>query len=262
MALHGGIMPVCGTFFVFSDYMKPAVRLAALMELPVTYVWTHDAFRVGEDGPTHQPVEHEAQIRLMEKLKNHSGDNSMLVLRPADAAETTIAWKMALNNKKTPTALLLSRQGIKDIPAKPGSTRLQDAHEAEKGAYVVKDCQGKPELIMVGNGSEVSTLLEGAGILEKEDNLKIRIVSAISEGLFRNQPQSYQEEIIPGGIPTFGLTAGLPTSLEGLVGAKGKVAGLDHFGYSAPYKVLDEKFGFTGTNVAKQVRDYLKEYGN
>ncbi len=262
MALHGGIMPVCGTFFVFSDYMKPAVRLAALMELPVKYVWTHDAFRVGEDGPTHQPVEHEAQIRLMEKLKNHSGDNSMLVLRPADAAETTIAWKMALENKKTPTALLLSRQGIKDIPAKPGSTRLQDAHEAEKGAYVVKDCEGKPGLIMIGNGSEVSTLLEGAEILEKEDKLKIRIVSAISEGLFRNQPQSYQEEIIPRGIPAFGLTAGLPASLEGLVGAKGKVAGLDHFGYSAPYKVLDEKFGFTGENVAKQVRDYLNEYGN
>jgi len=168
IALHGGVWAACGTFFVFSDYMKPAVRLAALQELPVKYIWTHDAFRVGEDGPTHQPVEQEAQIRLLEHLKNHSGHNSMLVLRPADAYETNVAWKMAMENTKTPTALILSRQNIKDIPAKPGSTRYNDALEAQKGAYVVLDCDGKPDVILVGSGSEVSTLFEGKTYCRKK----------------------------------------------------------------------------------------------
>ncbi len=138
MALHGGVIPVVGTFFVFSDYMKPAVRMAALMGLPVKYVWTHDAFRVGEDGPTHQPVEQEAQIRLLEHLRNHHGERSVMVLRPADAAEATVAWKMAMANNKTPTALILSRQGIADLPARAGSDRYTDALQAEKGAYIVK----------------------------------------------------------------------------------------------------------------------------
>lgn len=261
LALHGGIIPVCATFFVFSDYMKPAARLAALMKLPVKYVWTHDAFRVGEDGPTHQPVEQEAQIRLLEKLKNHSGQNSMLVLRPADAQETTIAWKMALENTKTPTALLLSRQNIKDIPACTCcSSRYECAKGAEKGAYVIQKPEGKPDIILVGNGSEVSTLYEGGQLLEKQKGLKVQVVSAPSEGLFRNQPLSYQKEVIPDGIPVFGLTAGLPVTLEGLVGAKGKAVGLDSFGFSAPAKVLDEKLGYTPENVFKQVEKYLSEY--
>lgn len=260
IALHGGVWAACGTFFVFSDYMKPAVRLAALQELPVKYIWTHDAFRVGEDGPTHQPVEQEAQIRLLEHLKNHSGHNSMLVLRPADAYETNVAWKMAMENTKTPTALILSRQNIKDIPAKPGSTRYNDALEAQKGAYVVLDCDGKPDVILVGSGSEVSTLFEGAQKLIAEKNLKVRVVSVISEGLFRNQPIEYQKSVIPDNIPIFGLTAGLPVTLAGLVGPKGRIWGLDHFGYSAPAKVLDEKFGFTPENVYQQVIKYLSEY--
>ncbi|HOK98867.1 MAG TPA: transketolase [Bacteroidales bacterium] len=260
IALHGGVWAACGTFFVFSDFMKPAVRLAALQELPVKYIWTHDAFRVGEDGPTHQPVEQEAQIRLLEHLKNHSGHNSMLVLRPADAYETNVAWKMAMENTKTPTALILSRQNIKDIPAKPGSTRYQDALEAQKGAYVVLDCEGKPDVILVGSGSEVSTLYEGAQKLIAEKKLKVRVVSVISEGLFRNQPVDYQKSVIPDNIPVFGLTAGLPVTLAGLVGPKGRIWGLDHFGYSAPAKVLDEKFGFTPENVYQQVLKYLSEY--
>jgi len=260
IVLHGGVWAACGTFFVFSDYMKPAVRLAALQELPVKYIWTHDAFRVGEDGPTHQPVEQEAQIRLLEHLKNHSGHNSMLVLRPADAYETNVAWKMAMENTKTPTALILSRQNIKDIPAKPGSTRYNDALEAQKGAYVVLDCDGKPDVILVGSGSEVSTLFEGAQKLIAEKNLKVRVVSVISEGLFRNQPIEYQKSVIPDNIPIFGLTAGLPVTLAGLVGPKGRIWGLDHFGYSAPAKVLDEKFGFTPENVYQQVIKYLSEY--
>lgn len=258
MALHGGVIPVGGTFFVFSDYMKPAARMAALMKLPVKYVWTHDAFRVGEDGPTHQPVEQEAQIRLLEHLKNHSGKRSMLVLRPADAPETTVAWKMALENTQTPTALILSRQGIKDLPAQ-GSSRYQDALKAEKGAYIVKVSDGKPDLILVASGSEVSTLFEGAQLLEKEKGLKVRVVSAISEGLFRDQDPSYQQSILPEDIPTLGLTAGLPVTLAGLVGPKGKSIGMESFGYSAPAGVLDEKLGFTGMNVFNKALEYLAD---
>ncbi|MGD0582694.1 MAG: transketolase [Bacteroidales bacterium] len=258
MALHGGVIPVCGTFFVFSDYMKPAIRLACLMGLPVKYIWTHDAFRVGEDGPTHQPVEQEAQIRLMEHIKNHHGENGMVVLRPADAAETTVAWKMALENKKTPTALILSRQNIKDLPS-PKNDRFADALNASKGAYIVEDCKGEPDITLVACGSEVATLFEGAALLKKE-GLKIRIVSAPSEGLFRSQPKEYRESVIPADGPVFGLTAGLPVTLLGLAGGKGKVWGLESFGYSAPYKVLDEKFGFTAENVYRQVRDYLAQY--
>jgi transketolase len=253
MALHGGVIPVVGTFFVFSDFMKPAVRLAALMGLPVKYVWTHDAFRVGEDGPTHQPVEQEAQIRLMEHLKNHHGKRSMMVLRPADAAETTVAWKMALENNETPTALILSRQGIPDLPARPGSDRYTDALQAGRGAYIARDCGGTPDVILLASGSEVATLFEGADLLEAKRGVKTRIVSVISEGVFRDQDRSYQDKVLPAGIPLFGLTAGLPVTLQGLVGERGKVFGMESFGFSAPYKVLDEKLGFTADNVYKQV---------
>lgn len=254
MALHGGVIPVCGTFFVFSDYMKPAVRLAALMQLPVKYVWTHDAFRVGEDGPTHQPVEQEAQIRLMEKLKNHHGKNSTLVLRPADSEETTVAWKLALENTDSPTALILSRQNIKNLPAK--SDRYAEAQEAAKGAYIVTDSEGTPDVILLASGSEVATLVTGAELLEKE-GIKCRIVSVPSEGLFRSQSKAYQQAVLPSGVKKFGMTAGLPVTLEGLVGADGKVFGLESFGFSAPYTVLDEKLGFTAHNVYNQVKELL-----
>ncbi len=254
MALHGGVIPVCGTFFVFSDYMKPAVRMAALMQLPVKYVWTHDAFRVGEDGPTHQPVEQEAQIRLMEKLKNHHGKNSALVLRPADAEEATVAWKLALENVDTPTALILSRQNIKNLPAK--ESRYAEAQQAAKGAYIVTDSEGTPDVILLASGSEVATLVDGAMLLEKE-GIKCRIVSVPSEGLFRSQPKEYQQAVLPSGVKKFGMTAGLPVTLEGLVGADGKVFGLESFGFSAPYTVLDQKLGFTAENVYNQVKSIL-----
>ncbi len=253
MSLHGGVIVACGTFFVFSDYMKPAIRMAALMEQPVKFIWSHDAFRVGEDGPTHEPVEQEAQIRLMEKLKNHKGHNSMLVLRPADVIETTIAWKMAMENTATPTALILSRQNINDLPAK--GSRYDEALQAEKGAYIVESDEN-PDVIMVASGSEVATLVEGAALL-RADGVKVRIVSVPSEGLFRSQSKEYQESVIPTGSKIFGLTAGLPVNLEGLVGANGKVWGLESFGFSAPYKVLDEKLGFTGQNVYNQVKELL-----
>ncbi len=259
MSLHGGVIPVCATFFAFSDYMKPAIRVAALMEQPVKFLWTHDAFRVGEDGPTHQPVEQEAQLRLMEKLKNHAGKNSFLALRPADAHETTICWKMALENTDTPSGLILSRQNIQDLPAKgKNGNRFKDAMNAEKGGYIVQDCKGTPDVVLLANGSEVATLVEGAVKLEKEKGLKVRIVSIPSEGLFRSQSKGYQRKVLPDAVPRFGLTAGLPVTLEGLVGANGTVWGLDHFGYSAPYTVLDKKFGFTADNVCKQVLKILK----
>ena len=250
MALHGGVIAACGTFFVFSDYMKPAVRMAALMQLPVKFIWTHDAFRVGEDGPTHEPVEQEAQIRLMEKLKNHHGKNSMLVVRPADAEETTACWKLAMENIDTPTGLILSRQNITNLP------EGNDYSQAAKGAYIVAGSQENPDVILVASGSEVATLVAGAELLNK-DGVKTRIVSVPSEGLFRSQSKEYQESIIPTGAKIFGLTAGLPVNLQGLVGANGKVWGLESFGFSAPYKVLDEKLGFTAENVYNQVKAML-----
>ena len=251
MALHGGVIPACATFFVFSDYMKPAVRMAALMELPVKFIWSHDAFRVGEDGPTHEPVEQEAQIRLMEKLKNHHGHNSMLVLRPADVYETTASYKLMLENVSTPSAIILSRQNINDLPG----DRNVEAYKAEKGAYVVS-CDGNPDVILVASGSEVSTLVDAAAILRGEGK-KVRIVSVPSEGLFRSQSAEYQEQVLPRNVKTFGLTAGLPVNLLGLVGANGMVFGLESFGFSAPYKVLDEKLGFTPVQVAQQIRQFL-----
>ena len=248
MALHGGVIPACGTFFVFSDYMKPAVRMAALMEIPVKFIWTHDAFRVGEDGPTHEPVEQEAQIRLMEKLKNHHGKNSVLVLRPADAKETTEAWALAMANMSTPSALILSRQNIADLPAG------NDYSQAAKGGYIVAGSDANPDVILVASGSEVSTLEAGAKLLRAE-GMKVRVVSVPSEGLFRQQSKEYQQSVLPAGVKKFGLTAGLPVTLQGLVPeSEGTVWGLESFGFSAPYKVLDEKLGYTAQNVYEQVK--------
>lgn len=252
MYLHGGVIPACGTFFVFSDYQKPAVRLAALMEVPIKFIWSHDAFRVGEDGPTHEPVEQEAQIRLMEKLKNHHGKDSVRVFRPADVEETTVCWQMAMENMDTPTALILSRQAIESLP------EGNNYQEARKGAYIVAGSDEQYDVILLASGSEVSTLVAGAKLL-RDDNIKTRIVSVPSEGLFRRQSKEYQESILPKDAKIFGLTAGLPVTLQGLVGANGKVFGLESFGYSAPYKVLDEKLGFTAENVYKQVKEYLSE---
>ena len=252
MYLHGGVIPACGTFFVFSDYMKPAIRMAALMRVPIKFIWTHDAFRVGEDGPTHEPVEQEAQIRLMEKLKNHCGEDSVRVFRPADVNETTVCWQMAMENMNTPTALILSRQNVKNIHP---DTNYE---LARRGAYVVAGSDSQFDVILLASGSEVATLEAGAELLRK-DGVKVRIVSVPSEGLFRMQSVEYQEEVLPTGSKIFGLTAGLPVTLQGLVGANGKVYGLNSFGYSAPFKVLDEKLGFTAENVYHQVKSLIRE---
>ncbi len=248
MYLHGGVIPACATFFVFSDYMKPAVRLAALMRVPIKFIWTHDAFRVGEDGPTHEPVEQEAQIRLMEKLKNHHGEDSVRVFRPADAEEATVCWAMAMENVSTPTALILSRQGIQNLPAG------NDYQQVRKGAYIVAGSDEDFDVILLASGSEVATLEAGAALL-RNDGIKVRIVSVPSEGLFRRQSREYQELILPTNARIFGLTAGLPVTLEGLVGSRGRVFGLSSFGFSAPYKILDEKLGFTAANVYKEVKE-------
>lgn len=255
--LHGGMYAACGTFFVFSDYMKPAVRMAALMELPVKYIWTHDAFRVGEDGPTHEPVEQEAQIRLLEEVKNFSGKPSVLVLRPADSAETTVAWEMAMENNDSPTALILTRQDVKDLPSATGD-RYEEALGAKNGGYVVIDSP-YPKVILVGNGSEVSLLCEVAGLLEA-GSIPCRVVSVPSIGLFNRQTEEYKESVIPKNTPVFGLTAGLPSTLRSLTGPKGMVYGLERFGASAPYKVLDEKFGFTAQNILNEVIRFIARY--
>ena len=258
IVLHGGLIAACGTFLVFSDFMKPVVRMAGLMGLPVIFIWTHDSFRVGEDGPTHQPVEHEAQLRLMEQLKDHRGESSLLVIRPADGCETKVAWKMALENRKTPTALLLSRQSVKDLPSFSDRTRYQEALQTEKGAYTVCSSANPPQVILLANGSEVATLyevykkLEGSGIPS-------RLVSAPSEGLFRRQPVEYQKDVLPDGTPVFALTAGLPSTLRGLAGSHGMVHGLDHFGYSAPAEVLDRHFGFDPDTVYLEVLKFLQK---
>ncbi len=253
MALHGGVIPACGTFFVFSDYMKPAVRLSALMRLHVIYVWSHDSFRVGEDGPTHQPIEHETQIRLMEHLHNHRGERSMVVLRPADGDEAVMAWKVAMEEER-PVALIFSRQDIKSIPSL-GNNRREEAAQISKGGYVVRDA-AKPAAVLVASGSEVSTLIDGAELLAKE-GIQVRVVSVPSEGLFRDQPKSYQDTVLPAGIVRYGMTSGLSVNLMGLVGESGMIHGLNHFGYSAPYKVLDEKFGYNGETVAEEVKKML-----
>ena len=252
MALHGGIIPACGTFFVFSDYMKPVIRMSALMRLHVICVWSHDSFRVGEDGPTHQPIEQEAQIRLMEHLHNHNGERSMVVLRPADAEEAVAAWKIALEEQR-PVGLIFSRQDVKSLPSH--TARIDEALQAYKGAYVVID-SANPEAVMIASGSEVSTLVAGAEKLI-EEGIAVRVVSVPSEGLFRDQPKSYQDSVLPQGVLRYGMTSGLPVTLLGLVGSLDHIHGLDHFGHSAPFKVLDEKFGYNGETVYNEVKKLL-----
>jgi transketolase len=256
MALHGGVIPAGGTFFCFSDFQKPAIRLAALQGAHVVYIWSHDAFRVGEDGPTHQPIEQEAQLRLLERIKNLEGHRSFTALRPADAHETTAAWKLALE-AHGPVGLVFTRQPVTDLPGK--DRRAEAFAGTPKGAYVAVACEGRPDLILVANGSEASLLVEGAALLAKK-GLKVRVVSAPSEGLFREQPEEYRESVLPFGVPALGWSAGEPSTLRNLVGPLGKVYGMTRFGASAPFKVLDEKFGYVADNVVKVAEAYLAEY--
>lgn len=255
IALHGGVFGACGTFFVFSDYMKPAIRMSALMELPVKFIYTHDSFRVGEDGPTHEPIEQEAQIRLMEQVMNFSGKPSVLVIRPADSAETVEAYKLAMENKDTPTVLIFSRQNLEDLP---GENRREEAKKAAKGGYVVKAAEN-PDVVLVANGSDVALLCHAADELAGE-GVKAQVVSVPSVGLFRSQSKEYQQSVIPAGVKFFGLTSGLPAALFPLLnGAEYEILGLERFGASAPAKVLEEKFGYTVENVVKNLKQFLKK---
>ncbi len=256
IALHGGMLGACGTFFVFSDYIKPALRMSALMEVPVKFVFSHDAFRVGEDGPTHQPIEQEAQIRLLEQVNNLSGKQSTLVLRPADSAETCVAWEMAMKNNHAPTVLIFSRQNLTDIPAMNGDRR-REAHGAERGGYTVLDV-ADPELVLMANGSEVSLVYEVAQQLNA-DGRRVRVASFPSIGLFARQDEAYRDSILPKNVKRYAVTAGLPATFHPLMKgtADWDIYGLERFGASAPYKVLDEKFGFTPANILAHVQSFL-----
>lgn len=254
IVLHGGMYAACGTFFVFSDYMKPAIRMSALMELPVKYVYSHDSFRVGEDGPTHEPIEHEAQIRLLEQMNNLSGRPAVLVIRPADGAETVAAYKIAMENDKTPTVLIFSRQNLEDLP---GENRREEAMKAVNGGYIVRDAE-KPDVVLVANGSDVALLLHSADELAAE-GVRVRVVSIPSVGLFMSQPAEYRESVIPSGVRVFGLTSGLPAALMPVMRGDFEVMGLQRFGASAPAKVLEEKFGYTVPVVTERIRAFLSK---
>lgn len=255
IALHGGAYAACGTFFVFSDYMKPAIRMSALMETPVKYIFTHDAFRVGEDGPTHQPVEHEAQIRLLEEMRNLSGKPAILVFRPADAAETIQSWRLAMENNDCPSVLILTRQ---DVPDLGGDDRRIQAEQTCRGGYVLQQTkEGNPDIVLVANGSEVSLLCETAEALAAE-GVNARVVSVPSIGLFLRQDKEYRDSVIPEGVKIFGLTAGVPSTLYPLMKGDWKVYGMQRFGASAPYKVLDQKFGYTKENILTEIKQFLQ----
>lgn len=255
IALHGGVFGACATFFVFSDYMKPAIRMSALMQLPVKFIYTHDSFRVGEDGPTHEPIEQEAQIRLMEQISNFSGRPSALVIRPADSAETLEAYKLAMENVHTPTVLIFSRQNLEDLP---GENRREEAKQASKGGYVLVKAEN-PDIVLVGNGSDVALLVHAAEELKKE-GVSAQVVSVPSIGLFNSQSEEYRHSVIPAGVKLFGLTSGLPATLYPLLnGGEYKFMGMERFGASAPAKVLDEKFGYTTENVLKNIKQFLKK---
>ncbi len=255
IVLHGAMIGACATFFVFSDYMKPAIRMAALMQIPSKFIFSHDAFRVGEDGPTHEPIEQEAQIRLMEQIRNFNGERSVMVFRPADSAETLEGYKIAMNTKNRPSVVILSRQDLEDLP---GENRREEAKEASKGGYVVYGKEVDPEIVLIANGSEVSLLIHVAEAL-KAEGVKSRVVSVPCIGLFLDQSEEYRNSVIPRGIKEFGLTAGLPSNLTPLMHGEYEVYGLERFGASAPAKVLDEKFGYTVENILGCVKQFLRK---
>lgn len=253
VVLHGGMMACCGTFFVFSDYMKPAIRMGAMMQLPVKYVFTHDSFRVGEDGPTHQPVEHELQMRLMEQMRNFNGKRSLLVLRPADGAEAVACWHLAVDTTDAPTVLILTRQDVPDIES--GISFAEIERGVRRGAYPVVACKDA-DIVLVANGSEVGLLCKVAEML-KGEGIKAQVVSAPSIGLFLDQDEEYRNSVIPSDIPQFGLTAGLPMTLEPLLNGVHEIYGMERFGSSAPAKVLDEKFGYTPEHIFEQIKLFI-----
>jgi transketolase len=240
MALHGGLIPYGGTFLIFSDYMRPSIRLAALMNLKVIYVFTHDSIGLGEDGPTHQPIEQLAALRAIPNLT---------VLRPCDAAETAEAWRFALTKKRGPIAIVLTRQAVPTLDRES----FASSEGFHRGAYVLLDPkEGKPNVILLASGSEVHIAIEAAKKLEVKGAFP-RVISFPSWELFHDQPESYQAKVLPREITArVAIEAGVAQGWHRYVGEKGEVTGLDHFGASAPYKILYEKFGLTADNVVKK----------
>ena len=245
IALHGGLRPYCGTFLVFSDYMRPSVRLSALMQVPVIYVFTHDSIGLGEDGPTHQAVEHLAALRAIPGLT---------VIRPADADETVTAWKVALE-RSGPTALCLTRQKVPAI----NRPAPRSADDLARGAYILHDSGSTPDLILIGTGSEVNVLLEAAHTLEAEGT-NVRVVSMPSWQLFTEQPESYREHVLPKSVSArISMEAGVTQGWERFVGEGGVIIGLDRFGASAPGSEAMRRLGFTAENVVKAATELLPE---
>jgi transketolase len=245
IAYHGGLLVFCGTFFVFSDYMRPAVRLAALSELPVVYVWTHDSIGVGEDGPTHQPVEHLAALRAIPNL---------VVVRPADAAETVVAWQVALARRHGPTALVLTRQKVPVLDR----TVYAPADGLRRGAYVLAEAAGgAPDLILIGTGSEVPLVLAAQAVLAR-DGLRARVVSMPSWELFLAESPAYREAVLPRAVPRrLAVEAGRTIGWERWVGDAGAVLGVDRFGASAPGETVMRELGFTVEQVVARARALL-----
>jgi transketolase len=237
LALHG-MRPYGGTFLIFSDYMRPSIRLAAMMGLPVVYVFTHDSVGLGEDGPTHQPIEHLTSLRAIPNL---------LVLRPADGNETSAAWKVALERDSGPSALVLTRQGLPQIcPADNG---------LEQGAYVVKEASGgNPQVVIIATGSEVSIAVEALEQMESQ-GIRGRVVSMPSWELFDAQPEEYHNLILPPQVPRLAIEAGVSLAWGRYVdGGRGHVIGIDRYGASAPYKTIFEHYGLTAERVVEQVK--------
>lgn len=254
IALHGGLIGACATFFVFSDYIKPALRMSALMELPVKYIFSHDSFRVGEDGPTHQPVEHEAQMRLMEQLRNLKGQRSVLVMRPADSLETLGCYELAMATSDRPSVLILTRQDVRDVDTQP---RAEVVAGVKRGGYIAYGAADEtPDIVLVGNGSEVGLLISCAEELAGQ-GVKARVVSVPSIGLLLDQGPDYLKSLIPDGVKTFGLSSGLPSVLEPVMRGEHEVAGLERFGASAPYKVLEKEFGFDKEEILHKIQLFL-----
>jgi transketolase len=246
MSLHGGVRPFGGTFLVFSDYMRPAIRLAALMDQPAIYVFTHDSVWVGEDGPTHQPVEHALALRAIPNL---------VVLRPADANETAAAWKVALERDTGPTALLLSRQGL---PVLPGA-RAHGAEGVSRGAYVVADGEGtEPTVVLIATGGEVCLVVDAADKLV-DRGIQARVVSMPSWELFADQSDDYRHETLPPSVPRLAIEAGVTLGWREVVGDGGVVIGIDRFGASAPGAVVAAEFGLTVDAVVEKAIELVGE---
>ncbi len=236
IALHGGLIPFCATFLVFSDYMRPTMRLASLMNIPVIFIMTHDSVFVGEDGPTHQPIEHIASLRMIPGMR---------VLRPADGEETNAAWEMALTSDGHPSTLALTRQGLKVFEKADKNWKKT----IKRGAYIAKDTDGTPDTVIVATGSEVTLALEAA---EKSDK-KVRVVSMICRELFNEQDEDFRKSLIPDGVKTLVVEAGVRTGWEGIASSQDDILSIDTFGISAPLKDVVNHFGFTAENLLKMI---------